>query len=280
MKKLEFHPLLKDVPMMPLQERDALASDIKENGQRIPIVLFNGKIIDGRNRYLACLARNIEPTVVAIDLKDPKQYVASLNYFRKHWTTAERAHFAALMSLDSERGSPESNAPNGAIPSVDKPITQEIAAKQMGVSRRSVQRSKAKIRGKSNEQKTAKDSRQDSEGEPTDDSGRVLPDGSARQYWSRREEAQGIMSAMRSTVKSVKAIDSSDPMYCEVNLNGVLSDLRNATNRFASAIPAHVCPYCKGMKPDNCKACKGRGVVSEYFWKTAVPTEMKPDMPF
>ena len=60
----------------------------------------------------------------------------------------------------------------------------------------------------------------------------------------------------------------------------MLGSLNDVVGRLRTAIPAHVCPYCKGVKPDGCKACKGRGVVSKYFWDTAVPKEMKPDQPF
>src|SRR6266700_1492650 len=131
---LQPHPFLKDFPMMPSHEIDALAADIKKYGQRVPIVIYGGKILDGRNRYEACCRLNIEPRSVQFTKGHPKEYAISANYLRKHWTTGERAHFAALMSLKSEVGrpeEPESNAPNGAI-------TQSEAAEVMGVSRRSV----------------------------------------------------------------------------------------------------------------------------------------------
>jgi hypothetical protein len=281
MKKLYFHEMLKDIPLMPLHERDALAQDIQENGQELYILTIGNKIVDGRNRYLACLARGIEPRTLDIAAgKDPKQVIASLNYYRKHWTTQERSHFAALMSLASERGNPEtsveSNGSNELITSKSEQITQETAAKQMGVSVSSVKRAKAKIRGKTNDKnRTGKTGETGS----VDIHGVDIPE-PAKPYWDRKPEAQEVLAKIAAAKKAVKAIEASDPMYCEVNLNGVLSDLRNAANRFAAAIPAHVCPYCKGTKPEDCKACKGRGVVSKYFWDTAVPAELKPEQPF
>jgi len=277
MKKLEFHESLNDIPLMPLHERDALAEDIKKNGQLFPIILLNGKIIDGRNRYLACLSREIEPKVISLNPAKPETFIASANYYRKHWTTHERAHFAALMSIASERGSPESNAPNGAFPSVEPPITQKKAAEAMGVGRRTVQRAKAKITGKTKQDSGPKDKK--NVAAPVDSSGIVVPE-SALPYWYRKVEVTDIINAINAVKRKVQAIPKDDPLYAHVGLNAVLSDLRSATGRLMAAIPAHVCPYCKGLKPDKCKACKGKGVISEYFYKTAVPKEMKSEQPF
>jgi hypothetical protein len=274
MKKLEFHESLKDIPLMPLHERDALADDIAKHKQLFPIILLGGKIIDGRNRYLACLSRNIEPKTIELNPVDTGSFIASANYFRKHWSTQERSHFAALMSLESERGSPESNASNEAIPSVEPPITQEKAAKALGVSRSSVQRAKAKIEGKKREPKDKKNGQV-----PTDSLGTPIPDG-AIAYWNRKSEVTEIINAVHAAKRKVEGIPKDDPLYANVGLSGVVSDLKSAVNRLTAAIPAYVCPYCKGEKPDKCKPCKGKGVVSKYFYDTAVPKEMKPEMPF
>jgi hypothetical protein len=268
MKQLQPHPFTAVYPMMPSHEIDELAADIKKHGQRVPIVLYGGKILDGRNRYEACKRLKIDPKTVQFGGKSPQEYVTSTNLLRRHLSTTDRAKVAALMSIESPKGAPTVNAPNGAI-------TQEKAAKALGVSRRSVTRAKAKLEGrKPSEQKS-----ETNDSEPVDSMGVVVPAG-ARPYWRRQSETKEIQARIAAAKKAVKALNADDPMYAEVNLNGVLSDLGNAMNRFASAIPAHVCPYCKGVKPDNCKACKSRGVVSEYFWKTAVPTEMKPGNPF
>jgi ParB-like chromosome segregation protein Spo0J len=52
---IEFHSVANIFPMMTGKEFEALKQDILTNGLKEPIWLYEGKIIDGRNRYLACL---------------------------------------------------------------------------------------------------------------------------------------------------------------------------------------------------------------------------------
>ncbi len=64
MKKLSLHPACKLFPQLPKDELKALAADIKANGLQNSIVLYEGKILDGRNRWLACRIAKVKPTFV------------------------------------------------------------------------------------------------------------------------------------------------------------------------------------------------------------------------
>jgi hypothetical protein len=48
---LEPHPLASLFPPMGRYEYEELKADILRNGLRMPIVLFEERILDGRNRY-------------------------------------------------------------------------------------------------------------------------------------------------------------------------------------------------------------------------------------
>lgn len=63
MTALELHPLSALFPALQRSDFEALREDISAHGQRRPIVPLDGQILDGANRYRACLAANIEPKV-------------------------------------------------------------------------------------------------------------------------------------------------------------------------------------------------------------------------
>ena len=96
----EFHPYADLFPMFEDSYFDELCGDISENGQREPILLYNGKILDGRNRYRACLKLGIEPcfeeSTSATDA-DALSESVSRNLYRRHLTTSQAAMVASKL---------------------------------------------------------------------------------------------------------------------------------------------------------------------------------------
>lgn len=75
---------------MPEQELQALALDIEKHGQREVGVTFEGMVLDGWHRYLACKAANVPFKSTEYGGDDPVSFVISRNLHRRHLTAAQR----------------------------------------------------------------------------------------------------------------------------------------------------------------------------------------------
>jgi len=91
---MEFHEAANIFPLDD-EHIDELAADIQQHGQRVAIQILDGKIIDGRRRWIACKKANIVPTTEEIETDDPVAYVLSLNLHRRHLTIGEAGLVAA-----------------------------------------------------------------------------------------------------------------------------------------------------------------------------------------
>ncbi len=87
---MEFHDVANLFPLIEGQEFDELVRDIRENGLQQPIWTYQGKIIDGRNRYRACVAAGVEPRYQEWDGKGSLvAFAVSLNVKRRHLTSSQ-----------------------------------------------------------------------------------------------------------------------------------------------------------------------------------------------
>ena len=120
----DFHELCCIFPRCSDEELQLLVVDIRENGLQIPVTLYEEKILDGRNRYLACGLLNIEPHYVHYEGNDPLSFVVSRNLCRRHLSESQRAMVAAAVLVLMEQ-------------EADKPTVTETA-RQFNVSERLV----------------------------------------------------------------------------------------------------------------------------------------------
>ncbi len=93
------HEVAKLIPTMSDDEYQALKADIAKHGQREPLVVHEGKILDGRHRYRACMELDLEPRTVSWDGRGSAvTFVISQNLHRRHLTASQRAAVAVQAS--------------------------------------------------------------------------------------------------------------------------------------------------------------------------------------
>jgi N6-adenosine-specific RNA methylase IME4 len=95
---LESHPLANLFPLLEGTEFEELVVDIKTNGLQEHVTTYEGKILDGRNRYRACIAAGIGPKFNPYIGDDPLGFVVSRNLHRRHLTESQRAMVAAKLA--------------------------------------------------------------------------------------------------------------------------------------------------------------------------------------
>ena len=95
-RALGVHPAAELFPLMKGPELGLLVEDIDEHGLREPIVMYQGLVLDGRNRLRACEIAGVEPRFVEWEgVGSPLAFVLSRNLHRRHLNEGQRAIIAA-----------------------------------------------------------------------------------------------------------------------------------------------------------------------------------------
>lgn len=155
------HPAAAIFPMMCTADLKKLADNIKEFGLREPIVVFEGRIVDGRNRKAACVLAGIEPTYREWDGEGSLvAWILSVNLHRRHLTDTQRAMIGArareaFAAEAEERRNAKLVQNKGSTVSADLRYRElsrgeegksaEVAAAQLQVSTRAVEQASAVI---------------------------------------------------------------------------------------------------------------------------------------
>jgi len=138
---LKFHPVAEIFPMIEGVEFDKMVEDIARNGVITPIGLYEGKILDGRNRYLAAKKAGVKCPTQEWSGDDPVAYVLSLNLHRRQLTESQRASVAAKIA-NLELGDNQHKRQGRSIDRPSATVSQQQAAKLMSVGEASVRRAK------------------------------------------------------------------------------------------------------------------------------------------
>jgi len=98
-RSLELHDLCKIWPRMPTEEFERLRQSIVGSGLRFPIILCEGKILDGRHRFEICLAEDIEPRFETfMGPGSAMAFILDVNVYRRHLNTADIRNMHAEIS--------------------------------------------------------------------------------------------------------------------------------------------------------------------------------------
>jgi ParB-like chromosome segregation protein Spo0J len=132
---LKFHPLANLFPLLEGAEFADLVADIKANGLHEPITLYQDEILDGRNRYRACIDAKREPYFKTYEGADLVSFVISANLSRRHLSESQRAMIAAKLATlrDGQRADLVEGVPIGR------------ASEMLNVGERSVARARKAI---------------------------------------------------------------------------------------------------------------------------------------
>ena len=145
---MKFHRFADAFPLLSDDELSTLAEDIREHGQREPIRIYEGAILDGRNRYRACKIAGVRPWIeesAATTDEDALRESVSANLHRRHLTTSQRAMVgAALEPMFAELAKER----QGARTDISANLREcgkaaEDAAEAVNVSPRSINHAKA-----------------------------------------------------------------------------------------------------------------------------------------
>lgn len=133
------HRLSSDWPSMPDEDFELLKADIKEKGQVDFITLHEGKVLDGWNRYRACIDLGLTPKTSPYRGKDAEGFVFSKNLHRRHLTASQRAF---MVVSRTEKYAPAKSKGETFHPSAQSVSNTEMA-EMAGTSERVIQQAKA-----------------------------------------------------------------------------------------------------------------------------------------
>ena len=156
---MKSHPIADVWPMMDTDKLQELADDIGKNGQLVPVWIYDGMILDGRNRYAACKMAGIEPKTQTYTGDEPTAFAVSMNDKRRHMNKGQLAAIGAelepFFADDAKKrqresgGDKVSEAARAVVAKMPQPLKEpetskarQEAAKSVGVGERYVQDAK------------------------------------------------------------------------------------------------------------------------------------------
>jgi len=151
----EFHPAANIFRLLAGEDFAKLVNSVRTSGLIEPIWLDDqGRILDGRNRYRACLEAGVEPRYRQWDGAGlAADFVWALNADRRHDTDGERQMAAGRYAIERESEAKERQGTRtdmGTSVSIDTEVefgrSREEAAEKFGISQVTVSRAVAVVK--------------------------------------------------------------------------------------------------------------------------------------
>ena len=202
MSDIQFHPIADCFPMLGESDFQELKEDIRKHGQRAKVLIFQEKILDGRNRYKAIRELGMEPMISVFrgSYAQAVDMVVSLNLRRRHMDREEiRIAAGKLKTLD--RGSNQYGGKVDPTRVGSEPMTQKVIASSLGITEGEVMKAALIEEKASSEVKEAYNKREISQGQ-------------AYEYAHHAPEKQRELAEKKATVLDAKAerTNKSDAM--------------------------------------------------------------------
>lgn len=118
---LDIHPYAKLIPLIVAGDLDRLIDDIDANGVIEPLTLYNGEVLDGRNRLAVASVLGVPVEVKDFEGDDAaaKSFVWSTNAARRHLSVPQillAAHRFGFVAAAKDEASHREPRPDGSMP--------------------------------------------------------------------------------------------------------------------------------------------------------------------
>lgn len=300
-KTLSHHPVAEIFPMMDDEQYEALKADIAEQGVQSSGLLYQGKVLDGRNRYRACQELGIEMDWMEVELGedadsfDPLQYVLTHNLHRRHLSTSQRAMVAARARdiYDKQAKERQKRKPAGSVPEnlpEQKTDARDAAGKAVGVSGKSVDFATTVIERGSEELQRAVDAGEVSVSKAAKSITKANTEKQEQPLHERRDRVGNVLTYEQEQVfdyglfignivrKLKEATNRAShvkktPAGNFLNLRRFRAVIKEAESLLNATVPFAVCPYCEGRK---CMTCGETGMVPKEVYEGWKAKNEKP----
>jgi ParB-like chromosome segregation protein Spo0J len=302
MAKHPFDPVCEIFPLMDQVDLSDLAVDIKNHGLREPIWRYKGKIIDGRNRFLACKRAGVEPQYREWNGEGSlTSFVLSLNLKRRQLNVKQQAlaaakakdHFKAeakerKRQAGQTHGRGQKDVEN--LPQPNGGAARDKAGKAFGVSGKTVDTAdKIQKHGSQELQDLAEEGNLSisaaatvAENLPKKEQTALAKEGPKAVQQAAKKIREGksedwladraapfkvAVIGINQAIREIKKI-AADPKVSSTTPSGrILGDLKNAKAGVNGCTPERECECGCRDKPKKCDKCKGTGYITKAVVK-------------